>query len=283
MRPNLPHPVQFADCLDAATRAARDAGDAMRRHLNRPKKVHSATRHDIKLELDVQCQHRIARILKPAFPDAAFLGEEGTEGNPDSPWRWVVDPIDGTVNFTHGVPHACVSIALQSRSETAPAFSPDGAAYADGFATRLGVVFDPFTDELWTATDRGPARLNGRPIRVATTTRLSASVVALGFAKSRASLERMLPLFQHLVHRVRKIRIMGAAALSLTYVASGRFDAYVESGVRLWDIAAGGLLVQRAGGVFWRRELADRSGYAMLVGPAPLQRALRRLPNAATP
>jgi myo-inositol-1(or 4)-monophosphatase len=224
--------------------AAREAGALLRRNLRSVKRVNEATRHDLKLELDVRCQRLIERRLRSGFPGVALLGEEGTTGSEEAAWRWVVDPIDGTVNYAHGIPHACVSIALQARQVDA-----DGPAVKrDVYRTIVGVVYDPFLDELWEAVAGGAARLNGRRIRVSQRRRLGEAIMTLGFAKHASSLRRMLPVFGRLVHRVRKLRIMGSAALGLTYVATGRFDGYVESGLRLWDIAAGALLVECAGG-----------------------------------
>lgn len=261
--------------LQTATRAARDAGNLLRREQHRPQRATETTQHDIKLELDVRCQKRISRALRKALPHATVLGEEGSEGPLDADLRWVVDPIDGTVNFAHGIPHACVAIALQHRHPDSPP-RPCPPIYADGFSTLLGVVFDPFTDELWTATRTGPARLNGKTITVARRSRLAEAIVSVGFAKHRTSLDRMLPVFQNLVHRVRKIRIGGSAALALTYVASGRFDAYVESGVRLWDIAAGGLIVERAGGLFRPTALDNDHTYSLTATTPALARSLAR-------
>ncbi len=224
--------------LKSAEAAARAAGQLMRAHLRRTKKVNESTPHDIKLELDVRCQRLITRTLAKDFPDIPVLGEEGRdEAAEAAAARWVVDPIDGTVNYAHGIPHACVSIALQARS-------------ADGFETVAGVVHDPFMDETWTATATGPARMNGRRIQVSSRKTLGEAIVSMGFAKSAGSLNQMLPVFGELVHQVRKIRLMGSAALALTYVADGRFDGYIEAGIRLWDVAAGGLILQRAGGRF---------------------------------
>ncbi|MGE3309119.1 MAG: inositol monophosphatase [Limisphaerales bacterium] len=267
--------------LSEATRAAREAGALMRRNLRSTKKVDSATQHDIKLELDVRCQRLIERILRKALPEASVLGEEGADADSHGPLRWVIDPIDGTVNFAYGIPHACVCIALQCAAK--PGRRPSDPAYEDGFETVLGVVYDPFTDELWSATDEGPALLNGKPIHVSERARFEESIIALGFAKHRHTLDRMLPVFQRLVHLVRKIRITGSAALSMTYVASGRFDAYVESGVRLWDIAAGGLILQRAGGVFWRRAVDANRTYSIVLSGPPLQKQLLRLNKLTKP
>ena len=120
----------------------------------------------------------------------------------------------------------------------------------------VGVVYDPFNEELWTAIRGQPARLNGKIIHVSQRRKLSEAIVSIGFAKSRTNLERTLPYFNKLVWRVRKVRLMGSAALAMTYVATGRFDAYIERGIHLWDIAAGGLIVECAGGEFWRKPIA---------------------------
>jgi myo-inositol-1(or 4)-monophosphatase len=257
------------NALDWAAAAARSAGALMRREQSAHKKINSQSQFDIKLELDVRCQRLIGKALSRAFPQAALLGEEGVAGEAQAPWRWVVDPIDGTVNFSYGVPHACVSIALQRRG--------DGNQYA----TEIGVVYDPFCQELWTAARGQAARLNGRIIRVSRRRKLAESIVAFGFSKSRESLRENLPVFNALIGRVRKIRMMGAAALSLTYVASGRFDAYIESGISLWDIAAGGLILERAGGEFWHRPLPAAGRYRMIASNGLLRAKLLRIVRAA--
>ncbi|MEI6392461.1 MAG: inositol monophosphatase family protein [Verrucomicrobiota bacterium] len=251
-----------------AVAAAKTVGALMRKHLNGPKRAHSVTQHDIKLELDVRSQTLIEKKLRSAFPQIALLGEEGVLGDPESASRWVVDPIDGTVNFAYGIPHACVSIALQQRAET------EGAS-ASGYQTMLGVVYDPFCDELWTAIRGRAARLNGKIIRVSQRRKLSEAIVSIGFAKSRESLEATLPYFNKLAHRVRKIRMMGAAALGLAYVAAGRFDAYIESGIRLWDIAAGGLILECAGGDFCHTPIPGDYAYRMVASNGCLRRDLQ--------
>ena len=242
----------------------------MRRNLAEPKRANAVTQHDIKLELDVRSQKLIEKSLRAAFPAAALLGEEGVAGDPESAYRWVVDPIDGTVNFAYGIPHACVSIALQQRTTKKSA-----SAYADGYETLVGVVYDPFCDELWTAIRGQPARLNGKIVRVSRRGRLNEAIVSIGFAKNRETLEATLPYFVELVHRVRKVRIMGAAALALTYVATGRFDAYIERGIRIWDIAAGGLILQCAGGDFWQEPSGPDHTYRMIASNGLLRRRLR--------
>jgi myo-inositol-1(or 4)-monophosphatase len=259
--------------LAAAVNAARAAGELMRANLRKIKAVNFSTQHDIKLELDVRCQALIERKLSSAFPRIALLGEEGEAGGAEAEHRWVVDPIDGTVNFTYGIPHACVSIALQARNAEHGTGKRAPKPHQD-YQTILGVVHDPFTDELWTAVRGQPARLNGRVIQVSRRERLSEAVVSMGFAKTRETLELTLPHFNRLSRRVRKIRVMGAAALALAYVATGRFDAYIECGISLWDIAAGGLLVECAGGKFWCEPIADQYQYRMVASNGLIHRQL---------
>jgi myo-inositol-1(or 4)-monophosphatase len=258
--------------LKTAVIAAQAAGALMRKNLGSTKVINEATQHDIKLELDVRCQKLIEKTLQQTFPDIAILGEEGVLGDTSAEYRWVVDPIDGTVNFTYGLPHACVSIALQKRGETAKERKQSG--YPDGYTTVIGVVYDPFCDDLWTAIKGEQAKLNGKKISVSKRTKLQESIVAMGFAKYESTLAKMLPVFNKLVHKVRKIRIMGAAALSMTYVSNGRMDAYKEYGVRLWDIAAGGLIVECAGGEFWRRAVDDQHGYEIVVSNGKLRKLI---------
>ena len=259
--------------LPSAIEAARAAGAVMRRNARTEKKVNESSQHDIKLELDVRCQKLIERSLHRAFPEIDLLGEEGESAASSAAYRWVVDPIDGTVNFTYGIPHACVSIALQRRARAVSARAHPDSAYD----TVLGVVYDPFCDELWTATEGGPARLNGRVIRVSRRPKLEESIISIGFSKDQVSLERMLPVFTQLVHRVRKVRIMGSAALALTYVAAGRMDAYVEFGLSLWDIAAGGFIIERAGGEFWSEPAPGEHKFRIVANNGLLRRKLMKL------
>jgi len=256
--------------LATAVKAAHAAGDIMRRNLMAVKKINEATQRDIKLELDVQCQRRIESMLTRAHTEIAILGEEENVGDIESDLRWVVDPIDGTVNFTYGIPHACVSIALQQRLAKRNRYSED-------YETIIGAVLDPFTDELWTAIRGQTAKLNGKKIRV-NNGGLREALLSIGFAKDAKTLEYMMPYFTKLVPKIRKPRIMGSATLALTYVACGRFHGYIESKVRLWDIAAGGLIVECAGGEFWRlpRKKGEHS-FAIIASNGKIRKQVERL------
>ena len=243
-------------------KAARAAGKIMRDHWHLPKRVNSAEAHDIKLELDVRCQKLIEKILRAAFPEISLLGEEGCSGDENSDYRWVVDPIDGTVNYFFGMPHAAVSIALQKVVEPRE-LKVEGKKFSaldprpSTFDTLLGVIYDPFTDELWTATRGGKTKLNGKVVRVSQRAQIGEAVVAMGFSKSKENLERSLPHLIRLARSALKIRLLGSAALELAYVASGRLDLYVERMINLWDIAAGALMVECSGGECWLKHLPD--------------------------
>lgn len=226
--------------LHAAIEAARAAGELLRANFGTAAEVNEFHDHDIKLELDVRTQTLITERLLAAFPDHALYGEEGIAGNQSSEWQWIVDPIDGTVNFFYGIPHFCVSIALRRGDEI-----------------QLGVIYDPMRDELWSVEKGGIATLNGKPIAVSPRTNLKDAVLSIGFAKSKTTIAAGLPLVEKFVGRVRKIRLMGSAALDLAYVACGRLDAYIESSVSLWDVAAGKLLVEAAGGRYESRPRED--------------------------
>lgn len=217
--------------LSIAIEAARAAGKLLREEFGQKLDVHAFEAHDIKLELDVRSQNLITDILLRAFPDHAIYGEEGIAGNPESRFQWIVDPIDGTVNYFYGLPHFCISIALREGEEMI-----------------VGVVYDPMRDELWEVERGGPARLNGQPCAVSRRTQLSEAVLSIGFAKNKSTITSGLPLFEKMIYKARKCRLMGSAALDLAYIASGRLDAYIESSVSLWDVAAGKLLVEAAGG-----------------------------------
>jgi myo-inositol-1(or 4)-monophosphatase len=246
--------VLLNKALAAAVKAARAAGRLMRANWHAPKRVNFTDAHDIKLELDVRSQKLIEKILRKAFPQIPLLGEEGDSGNVNAEYRWVVDPIDGTVNYFFGMPHAAVSIALQKRDKWQVAGDKSSSrSRVRNHVTVLGVIYDPFTDELWTVTRGGPTRLNGRIVRVSKRARLEDAVIAMGFSKSKTNLEKSLPHLNRLARRARKIRIMGSAALELAYVASGRLDAYIERTINLWDVAAGALMVERSGGEFYAR------------------------------
>ena len=217
--------------LDAAERAARAAGKLLRKNFRRPQRVNAVAAHDIKLEIDVQAQELITRLLLKEFPKHALYGEEGVVGDQSGEHQWIVDPLDGTVNYFYGIPHFCVSIALRLHNEI-----------------MVGVIYDPLRDEMWVGQKGEVPQSNGCSIHVSDRAELAEAVISIGLAKTAETINTNFPLLQEMIHRVRKCRVFGSAALDLAYVACGRFDAYIETGISLWDIAAGWLLVENAGG-----------------------------------
>jgi len=217
--------------LDAAENAARAAGELLRENFQRHLRVQSMAAHDIKLEIDVQAQELIGKLLLQEFPAHALYGEEGIAGDQSSDHQWIVDPLDGTVNYFYGIPHFCVSIALRLHKEIV-----------------VGVIYDPIRGEMWTGQRGEVSKLNGAPIHVSDRAELAEAIISIGLAKTGETINTNFPLLQQMIHRVRKCRVLGSAALDLAYVACGRFDAYIETGISLWDIAAGSLLVENAGG-----------------------------------
>jgi myo-inositol-1(or 4)-monophosphatase len=217
--------------LNAAEKAAREAGDLLRQSFHLPRRVNAAEAHDIKLELDVKTQELITHSLLKQFPAHALYGEEGIVGDQSSEHQWVVDPLDGTVNYFYHIPHFCVSIALRFQGEII-----------------VGVIYDPMRDEMWSVQKGEQPRLNGQHFRVSERADAAEAVISVGLSKTGEMIDSNLPLLQDMIHRVRKCRVMGSAALDMAYVACGRFDAYIERGISLWDIAAGWILVETAGG-----------------------------------
>ena len=217
--------------LETAIDAVQQAGQLLRDKFHSDKTIDEAEQHDVKLALDKESQELITGILLGAYPDHAIYGEEGLAGDQSSPFHWIVDPIDGTVNFLYCIPHFCISIALREAGELI-----------------TGVIYDPMVNELWTIERGGTPQLNGKPIACSDHTDLAESMVFVGFGKDTAALDTGMERFRRASPKVRKMRMMGSAALGMAYVASGRLDAYIESRISLWDVAAGKLLIEAAGG-----------------------------------
>jgi len=215
--------------LEGAVAAATAAGRHALAQSHRRMEHFKRTAHDVKLALDVECQREAERVVRERFPGHAILGEEGGALDERAEACWIIDPIDGTVNFSHGLPIWCNSVAVQVAGQVV-----------------AGAVFVPAMNELFTATLDGPAEMNGRPIRVSDTARLEEALIVSGMGSE--SDEECLEVFRKIGRRVQKLRIPGAAAVDLCWVACGRADLYLETSIRLWDIAAAGLIVRRAGG-----------------------------------
>ncbi|MGJ4729481.1 inositol monophosphatase family protein [Luteimonas sp. SDU101] len=227
----------LAPAVNVMVKAARAGGNVLLRHMHRldALNVVEKDRLDYASEVDGLAEEAIVKELRRANPDYAILGEEGgaQKGNRGpSRYTWVIDPLDGTSNYLHGIPHWCVSIAL-----------------CEGPEPLHAVVFDPLRNELFTASRGAGAQLNEKRVRVSERKELTGAMLVTGFPpRERKRADAQLDCLKVLLREAEDVRRTGSAALDLAWVAAGRCDAYFEAGVQPWDIAAGVLLVREAGG-----------------------------------
>jgi myo-inositol-1(or 4)-monophosphatase len=224
--------------LLAATKAARSAAAIIQERAGRlePAAIRSKGTHDLVTDVDEAAQREILAVLQDAFPSYGVLAEEGDDHIADaseSAGRWIVDPIDGTTNFTHGVAPYAVSIALEVRGELV-----------------VGVVLDVSRDELFTAQRGGGLFVDGRPAAVSSTSTLDSALITTGFPyRAFERIDAYLSALRNLMQSTRGLRRPGSASIDLAYVASGRFDAFFETHLSPWDVAAGIVLVREGGGL----------------------------------
>jgi len=220
--------------LNTAIKAARRAGNIILRHLEQLDRVAVEIKgqQDFVSEVDRQAEAEIIRVIRAAYPDHAILAEESGEQAGDE-YQWIIDPLDGTTNFLHHFPQFAVSIGLEYHKKLYQA-----------------VVFDPLKNELFTASRGAGAQLNDRRIRVSSIASLDSALLGTGFPfKSNEYLEVWINIFRSFAASTSGVRRAGSAALDLAYVASGRLDGFWEIGLKPWDMAAGCLLIQEAGGL----------------------------------
>lgn len=223
--------------LNTAVKAARKAGSIINRaslDLDRVR-INAKGRSDFVTEVDCAAEAAVIDVLKSAYPTHAFLAEESGASHPQGgqDYLWIIDPLDGTTNFIHGFPQYAVSIALQHRGQIEQA-----------------VVYDPTRNELFTATRGRGAFMDDRRLRVSRRTHLRDSLIGTGFPfRQLEHLDEYVTMFKRITEETAGVRRPGAAALDLAYVAAGRLDGFWEYGLAPWDMAAGSLLIQEAGGM----------------------------------
>lgn len=221
------------DIRQFAIETARAAGALLRENVGRIGKIEFKGAVDIVTDVDRKSETLVTEAIKKAFPGHGILAEESPELRQASPFKWIIDPLDGTTNFSHGFPFFCVSIGFEVSGEVV-----------------LGAVYDPMMDELFIAEKGKGASLNGKKIAVSAIGDLGRSLLATGFPYDlRASKENNLDHFSAFSLKAQAIRRAGSAALDLCYIASGRFDGYWEMKLRPWDTSAGSLMVTEAGGM----------------------------------
>lgn len=226
--------ADYLNELRIAEALARAAGKQMARERREGFSVDRKGTNDLVTDIDVSIETFLQNELRQAFPDDTVVGEEldTVEGDADHPRTWLIDPIDGTLNFSRDIPMYCVSIALQHRGESV-----------------VGVIYDPRRDELFSARTGHGAHLDGRPLEVSDTDTLADALLVTGFPRSLDEVEEDNVMnFARLTRASRGVRRLGSAALDLAYVAAGRLDGFWEYYLKPWDTAAGYLLVREAGG-----------------------------------
>lgn len=223
-----------------ASAIAREAGERLREFLAQGVQTEYKGDVDLVTVADRTVEKLIRARLGEVFPEHGIYGEEGTRERLDQQYRWYVDPLDGTTNFAHGIPHFCVSMGLEQR---APGLAPD-----DDGTIVAGVIYNPMLDELFTAERGHGSTLNGRPIQVSRVTELAEALVSTGFPSRKRHDSPNIHFYQEFTLRSHGVRRAGSAALDLAYVACGRFEAFWEFHLNPWDTAAGVLLVEEAGG-----------------------------------
>lgn len=222
------------ELLDTAIAAAEIGGEVLLDYLPEVKalKVLAKAEFDFVTEVDHAAEEAIAARIRDRFPEQQIVGEERGLSGTDESTQWIIDPLDGTTNYIHGVPNFAVSIAV-----------------AQGNEMVAGVVFNPMSGELFSALTGHGAFLNAQPIQVSDNSRLDQCLLATGFPFRRKNLvNEYLASFRNFFGKVRDVRRMGAAAIDLAYVAAGRFDGFWEIDLRKWDFAAGFVLIREAGG-----------------------------------
>lgn len=217
--------------FDVLQQCLKTAGAIARRHLGKIN-YRLKARANLVTQADVSCQRAILQLIKKNFPSHDFLAEENGLKNTGSAWCWVIDPIDGTTNFAHTMPHFSISIALAYKNEIV-----------------LGGVYDVCKDEMFLARKGKGATLNGKKIHVSSVKKVEQALLVTGFPYVRQRrMKELLTRFEHFILSCHDIRRLGSAALDMCWVAAGRFDGYWEDSLNPWDIAAGKLILQEAGG-----------------------------------
>ena len=214
-----------------AREAALEAGGLLLAHFRSDFQISKKGRINLVTEVDLKAEKTIVDRIRLNFPDHEILAEEQGTQTGNGPYKWIIDPLDGTTNYAHGYRFFCVSIAVETEGNLI-----------------LGVVYDPVTEELFSATKGQGATLNDRPIHVSDEGELIDSLLCTGFSYHQKEIQKNLELFDRIIFHSQAIRRDGSAALDLCYVACGRFDGFWELSLNPWDVAAGRLIVEEAGG-----------------------------------
>ncbi len=257
----------------AAVNAAESAGARLREAFRKPPAVEKTLPHDLKLELDRGCEEAILEIIHDRFPAHGVLSEERGYLPPSEPFLWIVDPLDGTVNYFHGIPIFCTSVACYKVEREAgdPRGSAGGAGRLPDGSTLgepiVGVVYEPLVRELYVGLRGRGARLNGRPLRLKPICSLSETIVTIALNSRPQGIDFTMRRLPALLERARKVRSFGSTAIDIAYVAAERIGAFLQMGTSLWDFAAAAVILREAGGVFEADEFLPGSWRILASNP----------------
>ena len=241
-------PEDWLEWRAMAKAASLAAGHLLRQQWSRTRKVKRKGYRDYVTESDLAAQKTITDLIQQTYPEHGFLAEETDSNLPEEgDVLWIIDPIDGTSNFSRSQPNFCVSVAAASKFNE-QSIASGGTAAQEPYQSVAAAVFDPMRDELFSAARGAGATLNGRPIKVSVTHELEEAIVGLDWSRHRAKRQAMIEALTGFGHHVHTIRAVGSAVLALAWIAAGRLDVYCNLGVGAWDVAAGALLIEEAGG-----------------------------------
>ncbi len=230
---------------DVAKRAAVNAGDILKKFYRKRLNVKADLEHDIKLEVDHLCEEKIIKTIRKEFPGHRIISEESGEISGDGQYVWIIDPLDGTVNYFRGLPFFCTSIGVFRLAGNEPLTG----SILDRCEPVAGVIYAPVLEELFCTGYDEIARLNGRELSIGPGKSLEDSVISISIGSSEKTVNEISSIIPGLAQRVKKIRSFGSTALDLAYISAGFLDGMLHRNIKIWDIAAGSMILEKSGGV----------------------------------
>ncbi|HOK55723.1 MAG TPA: inositol monophosphatase [bacterium] len=224
------------DRFNLGIEVIKKAGEYLKEKINECKKL-KENRYDVKLLQDIETEKIIVENIKKIFPEDSFLCEERGIDRKNKDNLWIIDPLDGSLNFSRGIPHFCISIAFNGKKE------------------KFGIVYDFVREEIFTGIEGKGAYLNGKIINVSKTDKIEESILSIGFMSGEEEIEYGLRILKEMGRKVKKIRMFGSASLDLCYLASGRIDLLIHLNLKKWDYEGGRIILKEAGGIFKKEKI----------------------------
>jgi fructose-1,6-bisphosphatase/inositol monophosphatase family enzyme len=253
---------------ETAVRSVRVAGDILLDRYNKIHRVDDTPPYDLKLRIDHLCEEAILNIILDTFPDHGIITEESGSRETSSGYVWIIDPLDGTVNYYHGLPHFSSCVACYYKEERNGETGKKGGSDLSSLGNPLvGVVFSPVSGELFTSAAGQGATCNGKEIHVRTETDLREAVIGISYGSDENTMKKMELLSSKLIRGVRKVRIFGSTSLDMAQVACGRISGLIQGHVRNWDFAAARIILEESGGTFHAEKNGDNAWEIIACAP----------------